>query len=387
MKKNIDIPINLPEKDELEITTIGPGAKNGESIVIHVNEEWYIIDSCKIDDTVLPLMYLKTIGVSLDKVTKVFCTHWHRDHINGIDEILRQCNNSEFFVPCVGGDKSNISHILQLAESQAFDSHIWRVYDNCLSVLADRKQLPKLLSHDETLFRNDSIEVHSLGPSDEMRRRFETSLLKLNPDSPSKDDIENIEANLCSAAIAIKYYGLNCLLGGDTETARLDKYNIHLCDKKCCLHDNCGWCDIKNNSTLYPIDTPFSMCKIPHHSSSSAYCPQMWTQDFVKNPLLTTTVFNCPKAEDLPTKEMLSLYHSISDELYITSNGEKAIRPIQRDDIVDLEQNESIQLLEIPIEGIGIIVSRLKAGVNKWITHKFGTAVKVDDIFLHTYHS
>ena len=56
MMKNVEIDLLKPADDEIEITTIGPGFKNGESVVIHYGDgNWMIIDSCKANDEVLPL--------------------------------------------------------------------------------------------------------------------------------------------------------------------------------------------------------------------------------------------------------------------------------------------------------------------------------------------
>ena len=57
----------LPSIDELEINVIGKSAASGESIVVHVgNNEWMIIDSCKVNNEVLPLTFLKKRSVNLD---------------------------------------------------------------------------------------------------------------------------------------------------------------------------------------------------------------------------------------------------------------------------------------------------------------------------------
>lgn len=387
----INIDIVKPNIDELEITTIGPGSKDGECIVVHVNGQWYIIDSCKYNGVPVALIYLEKIGVLPEQVSIVFCSHWHLDHIRGLDVLLKKCVHAEFYVPCVGGKKSNVSHILQLAESQSFDSRVWKIYKACIDVLSEReiKTKPQLLTHDQTLLRlpDGSIEIHALGASDEMMCNFETALLRLDPNNPSATQFEDLEENLCSAALAIKFHGINCLIGGDVEVARKEKYNFQSCNDGCSAHDECGWCDIKFKSKLYPIDKPFSIVKIPHHSSASAYCPQMWPFDFVQNPISTTTLFNCSKGEDLPTKEMLTLYYSHTNELYMTGDGRKAIAPVQRPEVEEINEDNNIQLLETPVEGLGIVVCRLKAGSNIWQVWKYGTALKVDEQFINEYHS
>lgn len=387
----INIDIGKPNSDELEITTIGPGSKDGESIVIHIDGKWFIIDSCKYQGTPVALIYLEKIGVGPEQVSHIFCSHWHLDHIRGLDILLQNCVNAEFYVPCVGGKRSNISHILQLAEAQSFDSRIWRIYKACIDVLANREKQtkPQLLTHDETILRlpDGSIEVHAFGAADEMMCRFETALLQLDPQNPTAKQCDDLEENLCSAALAIKFHGINCLIGGDLEVARKDKYNCAACSDGCADHDDCGWCDVKYKSKLYPIDNPFSIVKIPHHSSASAFCPQMWPNDFVTNPISTTTLFNCSNGEDLPTKDMLSLYYSHTNELYMTGDGRKELTPVQRPEVEEINENKEIELLETPVESLGIVVCRLKAGTNDWQVWKYGSALKVNDDFINEYHT
>lgn len=380
-----------PEFDELEITTIGPGAKNGESIVLHLgNDEWWIIDSCKAFGEVLPLQYLKSIGISLDKVKKVICTHWHTDHIRGIDKVLAECPNAEFYCPFVGDAKSNMGRFLRIADIPATNSNIWKRFEKCLAILAERKKRVNFLTRDLYFYTNEdeSVRVYVLGPSDEMIDKFEASLLNLNPEKPDVKCIEEIEANLCSIALSVRFYDKRLLLGGDMETGRSERYNIDTCsNESCAKHENCGWCDVKRISVPYRTTKKFDFTKLPHHSSSTAFCPQMWPSDFIDSmPIATTTRFNCNNAENLPTRQMLEIYHSMCSNLYITSDDKNAVKAVERDDIVDLDKTENVELLELPVEDVGWVTFRSKPEEQEWRFRKFGTAKIVDEEFLKSYH-
>lgn len=384
----ININIQAPDYEELEITTLGPGSNNGESLVIHINGKWYIVDSFLVSGKPAALIYLESIGVNFDSVTHIICSHWHMDHIEGLEQLLASCANADFYVPCVGGKEANISQLLKLCELQGFDCRAWKIYLVCLDVLSDRNQIPQLLTHDQVLLKMDkgTVEVHALGPSNQMMISFETSLLQLNPDSPSEEQIEKLNENLYSVALSINYYGTSCLLGGDVESGRKQRYKYHLCTNGCCEHEDCGWCDIKLHSVPYDSDKPFSLVKIPHHSSASAYCPQMWPKDFTESPISTSTLFNCGRGESLPTKEMLTLYYSHTEELYMTGTGEKKIKPVENSEIVDIDRSKNIELLETPVAGLGIVVCRIKPGEKDWRVKAFGSAIKVDDQFVANYH-
>jgi len=90
--------VSLPDSAEIEISLFGPGY--GESIVIHLGQNiWIIIDSC-IDESTgdnIPLTYLNDMGVDIEtNVKQVICSHWHKDHYKGISEIVKACTSSEF---------------------------------------------------------------------------------------------------------------------------------------------------------------------------------------------------------------------------------------------------------------------------------------------------
>ncbi len=84
--------MDLPASHIAEVSLIGTGGGYGESSVIHVgNNEWIVIDSCINPNTFqcLPLEYLRKIGVDVKtQVKSIVCTHWHNDHIQGMSQLV-----------------------------------------------------------------------------------------------------------------------------------------------------------------------------------------------------------------------------------------------------------------------------------------------------------
>ena len=320
----MQIDIGKPRLDEFEITTLGPGASSEESIVIHLTgDEWIIIDSCMVGDKILPLEYLHDIKVGYDKVTKVICTHWHIDHIKGLPEILRQCENAQLYMAPVGGFKGYLDVVLKLAGIDPLGSYVWTILDNCLDSLEKiNHRSPKFISHNERIAHAAGYDLYTIGPSDELIKRLHNSLLRIDPAKPSRDAVEKMEGNLCSVAFSIRYKDQKILVGGDMEVGRKNKYNYHLCEEECPEHEECGWCEAIENGNIFADEKPYNFVNMPHHSSSSAYCPKMWNEGMIKEGLLaTTTAFKCRQGEDLPTREMLELYRHRCSCLF-TTNGE-----------------------------------------------------------------
>lgn len=384
----MQIDIGKPQADELEITTLGPGASSGESIVLHLtDDEWIIIDSCMAGDKILPLEYLHDIEVDYDKVTKVICTHWHTDHIKGLPEILRQCKNAQLYMAPVGDFKGYLDVVLKLAGIDPLGSFVWTILNNCLDTLEEvNHRSPKFISHNERFAHATDYDLYTIGPSDELIKRFHNSLLMIDPAKPSKDAVEKMEGNLCSVAFSIRFKDQKVLLGGDMEVGRkiADKYNYHLCETQCPEHEECGWCEAIEDGNIFSDEKPYHFVNMPHHSSSSAYCPKMWNEGMIKEGLIaTTTAFKCGQGEDLPTSEMLELYRQRCSRL-LTTNGVNAVKDLR--DVKDFEGADGIEVIDEIIDDEGIIISRWRNEEEGWKITCYGTAKLVDDEFMKTYH-
>lgn len=99
-----------PDLHELEVTLFGPGY--GECLAVHLGEgEWMLVDSCQASGVSLrpieqgrpvspphahpALAYLLDLGVHLENVTSVVATHWHDDHVRGLDHLIACCPNAQ----------------------------------------------------------------------------------------------------------------------------------------------------------------------------------------------------------------------------------------------------------------------------------------------------
>lgn len=378
--------IELPHSDELEITTLGPGPSSRESIVVHLkNGEWIIIDSCKFGGKVLPLEYLHCLGVNCkEQVKTVICTHWHRDHIQGLPEILNECENARFCIAPVGDFKGYLNVVIKLAGYDPLGSNIWNTFNECLEALEKHnKQRPHLVGHNERLAHDGTKDIFAIGPSDEMYGRFLTSLLKVDPKKPQEKDIEEMKSNLCSLALSINFNGQKAIIGGDMEVGRKTQDKYQLCEDGCPQHKECGWCDAIADGNVFADEKPYHFINLPHHSSSSAYCPKMWLEGMVEGePIATTTIFRVAKGENLPTKEMLTLYKKKCKELYITDSED--VEEIAT--VNDLGGIKGIEVLDEITEKAGIIVSRWRSQESHWKVRCFGCARLVDDSYLDKYH-
>ncbi len=109
-----------------EITLIGTGGGYGESIVIHMGlNNWIVVDSCinPYSKTCLPLKYLEELGVNIEKDLKlVICSHWHDDHIAGISQLLKKGMNADFVMGHVSDRKKFLQMVTLDYEKCCYDA-------------------------------------------------------------------------------------------------------------------------------------------------------------------------------------------------------------------------------------------------------------------------
>lgn len=384
MMKNVEINLPKPADDEIEITTIGPGFKNGESVVVHYGEgNWMIIDCCKANDEVLPLAYLAAINVSPDKVKTVICSHWHKDHYMGLHEVLRICKNADFKIAKIGNFSNFVQYVLKANALQTNSAGGWKEMEKCLDALKNvGKRRPHFLFHDQLIECNTiGINMHCLGPSDEAMEAFDSLLLKIDIHNLEKENLDILKENMTSLSVTLSYKGQSALIGCDTEVNRNGKYNVYDCRCDCSVAKSAGLCNVVHESNVFKNLAPYNFVKIAHHSSVTGYCPKFWEEDLIDENLIgVTSIFRTSKGENLPKKDMLQKHNSYCAHHYITCNRvENGSAPqISGDiDIIDITEED------IP----GIIVCRWNPRDGVWKQFLFGSAIEVDEDFLNKYHS
>jgi glyoxylase-like metal-dependent hydrolase (beta-lactamase superfamily II) len=93
-------PLDQPQLDELEVSVFGRCRR------VHRcprwGATWLIVDSHRVGETSPPvaLEYLAAIGVPSEVVALVAATHWDRDHIAGLSEVVEECTEADFM--CTG---------------------------------------------------------------------------------------------------------------------------------------------------------------------------------------------------------------------------------------------------------------------------------------------
>lgn len=378
--------LTLPDNDEIEITTLGAGAFEGESVVIHFgNEKWGIIDSCKTQEgVILPLFYLYHLGVKFEQVSVIVCTHWHTDHILGLNDIVNVCKTAEFFFPMVGQGNNLLKLFFHGYEAQG-GSRVWKEFIGSIKAAGNRADYsyPNCVLYDD----QHNTQLVALSPSSKMLEIMERILLNFNPTTENLSQISEsiLPPNICSTALVLNTPDVHILLGGDLESNRNKNKPITSCIKVCTAKQEKGWCNVIEKSKVLYKDS-VSYFKLPHHSSKSGYCDRIWSER-IETPLTSvSTVFVNNKGVKLPQQDMLQEYFNRSGELYLTSSGPRTKAKKTSTKKSKLDQSGIPQIANVAVfnDEIGIVCSRKKIG-QSWTTKILGTAIRVNQSFVNGY--
>ena len=334
-----------------EINVLGTGGGYGESIILTINyEDYIIVDSCYNPSTkeILPIEFLKSFAISFDKVKLVICTHWHDDHITGLSNILELCVNSKFSFAKVNDVEKFIRLVSIDYQKHTTGSNSSTIeFNKCLDI-CDKRGIDPIYSHPDRLLYskqidNIPVQLFSLSPSDYSTHIFDLEVAKLIEDLlPSNVKIINQTPNDRSVALLLKIGEHSALFGADLEVKN---------DRRL------GWFDILDNSTTLGTSAKGSYFKIPHHGSENGFHNEIWNILLADKPICTLTPYN--KKVKLPTNEMIQKYLDLSRSLFITSDRYVKNTPKQRDSKTNKVIKEfNPTLSEIKFQN-GIITSRI----------------------------
>jgi beta-lactamase superfamily II metal-dependent hydrolase len=362
--------INLPNNDIAEITLIGTGGGYGESCVIHLGEQnWIVVDSCINPNSKasLPLEYLNEIGVDVSNNVKlIICTHWHDDHILGISELLDKCKSSKFvvaraldrvkFLRFVSLDYKKIEDEVSISSTVEFNK--------CIEIVRSRGVSLIQANQDRVLYKfkiKDSIiEIISLSPSDYTIEKFDGEISSLISEYGRNKKVIMTPPNLKSIVLYLKLSTHRALLGADMEVGSNSQE---------------GWINILDNCIT--IDKKSTYFKIPHHGSENGYHNRIWLELMEDKPISNLTPWN--RNSKLPSLEMLKKLSKNSPYLYMTSKN-MGDKPKKRDKSIEkMLVKLNYKLVEIKYQK-GLIRNRIELNTPdaKWETSLFDYAFHVN---------
>ena len=289
-----------PEQNVIEVTLVGPGY--GECIIIHLgNGSWIVVDSC-LDEEFRPiaLSYLGNLGLDPSQaVSLIVATHWHDDHIRGMGNIVRVCNNATFCCASAFRAKEFLTAVGAMAQRpmSQVGSGMQELH-KVFSLLNKRHSKPVFAIANRRILSQDGCEIWSLSPFDKEFAVFFQEIDRLLPkEYETKKRIPTLTPNRVAVVLLIKIEDTSILLGSDLERG--------------------GWLEI-----LAAPERPkckASVFKIPHHGSKNAHEERVWNEMLLKEPIAGLTPWR-KAGRLLPTENDVKRILSFTRKAYTTAS-------------------------------------------------------------------
>ena len=349
-----------PQKDQIEITLLGPGY--GESIVLHVGQNrWIVIDSCiSSGGEPEPLRYLDRIGVDSSRdVRLVVATHWHDDHIRGMGQIVETCQSADFCHAATLLKEEFLSYVYaNEGNSIVGASSGVREIHNVFSQLSSNSQkkyprgaIPALAN--TRVYNQSDCEVWSLSPSSTVFQEFLLRVGSLMPiEGQTKRRQPAFSANHVAVALWVSSGDVSLLLGSDLEKP--------------------GWGRVVQSSAR-PQDKA-SVYKVAHHGSKNADLPEVWSSMLVPDPWAVLTPWR-RGGRELPTESDVRRILSYTNNAYATAktNQIQSSAKIRNQAVRKTVREAGIRIRDLNLRPGAVRLRKSKAQAD-WTLEMFGSA-------------
>lgn len=410
----LNIVINPPNADEAEVTLIGGTDGFGESVVLHLgNNNWAIIDCCIDPETkeCLPILYLQKMGVDVKTQVKyVVCTHWHKDHIAGLSQLIKACGKDTILALSCAEDRQKFVYEFASDFDYTGRAGVLNELKKTLEEVKDKGIAIKRVEQDKLIFSSGCTLAFALSPSEGEVRRFENEIAQamarshkfiqavkekgksindVVEDATEIEDaffksVENLidekdvvderlqetigdliqfkDANKVSkndrcVAMLVSFGNHHIILGADLEVSELDN-GWHSASKSECLKDKMA-----------------NLLKIPHHGSETGYLKDFLI-GFIKPGAIAKMSSWVLGAKMLPKADMVRKYFEHTSNLYITTTKLLKFKNSESNSTIRKILNEKTEDIIELIPQVGIIQSRIKisSDIDEWETIPYGSA-------------
>lgn len=299
------LPPTLPSLNDIEVTLLGPGF--GESIILHYQSSWIVIDSCKDPKTKksAAITYLNSIGVDFDCIKKVACTHWHDDHCSGLASLYECATNADLIISGALQDKE----FFRLIEVYANDYQDGMrsgldEMGKTFAIAKSRSKKPSFVKANELLWRSDDgiAELYSLSPSNNMLAESIFALGRLVPEPWQIKEPLVAKDNHIAVAMLFKVGDQAVLLGSDLEESGGVRN---------------GWSEIINDNRRPLIKC--SLYKVAHHGSETGEHASIWSELLNPSPITLITPFS-KLVNPLPLESDRRRIRSASSQSFLTTD-------------------------------------------------------------------
>lgn len=353
------LPSTQPNFNDVEVTLLGPGF--GESIILHYQDSWIVIDSCKDQNTKksAAITYLTSINVDLNKIKQVACTHWHDDHCSGFASLYEGAINAELVI---SGALQN-EDFFKLIEvyTNDYQDGMRSGLDEMgktFAIAKSRAKKPSFARSNQLLWRSDDgiAELYSLSPSSNMLAESILALGRLVPTPWQIKEPLVARDNHIAVAMLFKIGDQAVLLGSDLEESGGARN---------------GWSEVISDNRRPMIKC--SLYKVAHHGSETGEHASIWTDLLDVAPITLITPFS-KLVNPLPLATDRKRISAISSQSFLTTDVILK-RAKRNNQISKLIKNNNLKSLN---PEFGAIRCRLNvlSETKTWVVEKSSSVVK-----------
>lgn len=377
------------------------------------DNEWAIIDCCinPLTKECLPISYLQELNVDIEKQVKyIICSHWHKDHIAGLSQMINLCGSETVLILSCAEDRRSFVYEIASDFDYTGKSETLNELKNTLSAAAQKGIRIKRAEQDKIIFSKDEIVGTALSPSETEVHRFENELAlamsryhkfieglreKEGAIADVIEDASEIEEDFWnsidelidekdivdgkpgeSIGDLIQFKDANKISKNDRCVAMLVSFGKHHvilgADLEVSEPDN-GWHSAARSECLK--NKKANLLKIPHHGSNNGYLKD-FIIGFIKPDAVAKMTSWVLGAKMLPKEEMVRKYYEHTHNLYITTTNLLKFKNSEQDTTIrKILKEKTEEIVEI-VPQVGIIQSRLKidSESDDWTTNTFGSA-------------
>lgn len=307
-----------PKADELEVSVFGPGY--GECVLVHLgDQQWMIVDSCRDQRSKRQpaLAYLDRIGVDVEACLRVvLATHWHRDHVRGLSEVVGHGVNAEFWTSAAMTSREALLLTGRIGGTTLTAQSPLRELHEVLERLRVRSeglqaQTIKTAGAGSVVYQRvragvTVAEVTALSPHDDAVDFTRTRFAAAAQAGPGVLVAPDIHPNHAAIALRVRYGNAIAVLGSDLENGA----------------PGGGWAAIV---AANEGQTRAAIFKVPHHGSVTSHEPEVWRELLQPQVIAATSPF---RPERLPRTDMAQAIVELSGRSFLTA---PPVRPKQRE--------------------------------------------------------
>ncbi|MEM6738056.1 MAG: MBL fold metallo-hydrolase [Bacteroidota bacterium] len=319
----------------IEISIFGNGSAFGESVLIRIDSNWIVIDSCLNPGSSksLPLEYLNGLGVDLETQVKyLVATHWHDDHIRGLSQIVEKCTTNTIFAVSAALRAEEFANLLGI-KNQKHTNHtgvneLCRIVDLCHETRIQIKAYQQDTVMEKYQIDGNNIEISVLSPSSQsiMQALKKFALFNRLFMDPNRS-IVNPSPNHYSMVIQLKINDEVIILGADLENTP---------------GNDTGWNAINTSKQL---ETGCRTFKVAHHGSSNGHNDHFWEFVLAENFTALLTPWK-RGGRFIPKKTDVERIKTYTDKVFITCDPEKP----QKNRMRSAKTDKVLKELEINIQ-------------------------------------